>query len=116
LTAIASILPVLIPALLTFIAAIAATSVGYRQWRKQNKFERSKGFLDDRAAAYKELWERLETRIIHSYPLEELRRERSLTEEGYATAADMQQIAEALRTADAARNAVLAEVRTNIGG
>jgi hypothetical protein len=164
----ASILPVLVPALLTFAAAIAATAVGYRQWRKQNAFDRSKGFLDARAAAYRELWDRLETidlrlrqidvldhefddavrdlnsfvlrseiyfepgirarvksyydsarnvsRIIHSYPAEELRREHGVTERGTFAAADMREIREALQTAEAARNAIMAEVRTNIGG
>jgi hypothetical protein len=167
-SAIASILPVLIPALLTFVAALIATTVGYRQWRKQHTFERAKGFFDARAAAYKELWDRLETidlrlrqidvlddefddavrdlnafvlrseiyfepgirarvksyydsarevsRIVHSYPVEELRRERGITEEGAIAGADMQEISEALRTADAARVAIMAEVRTNIGG
>jgi len=43
LVAIADILPVLIPAALTSVAAIAATAVGYRQWRKQSALERSKG-------------------------------------------------------------------------
>lgn len=164
---IASILPVLIPAGLAFIAAIAATAVGYRQWRKQHAFERKKGFLDARAAAYKELWERLEgidlrlrqidvvddefddavrdlnafvlrseiyfepgirarvktyydsarsvSKIVHSYPLEELQRQRSITEDGPVAAADMREIHDALQEADAARNAIMAEVRINIG-
>ena len=124
--------------------------------------------MDDRAAAYKELWARLEAidlrlreidvldhefddavrelnsfvlrseiyfdpgirarvktyydsarnvaRIIHSYPLEELQRERSLTEEGALDAADMREIAGELRTADEARKAIMTEVRGNIGG
>jgi hypothetical protein len=51
---------IVVPAALAFIAAITATAVGYRQWKKQQAFERSRSFFDDRAAAYKELWSRLE--------------------------------------------------------
>jgi hypothetical protein len=160
--------PALISAVLAFIAAIAATAVGYRQWRKQQDFDRSTAFLTDRAAAYKELWTRLEaihvrlrqadvtdddfddavrdlntfvlsseiyfdpgirarvksyydsarnvSRVINSYPLEELQRERGLTEDGLLSGDDMREIALAMRTADEARMAIMAEVRTHVGG
>jgi hypothetical protein len=160
--------PAVVSAALAFIAATAATAVGYRQWRKQQDFDRSKAFLTDRAAAYKELWTRLEaihvrllkadvtdaefddevrdlntfvlsseiyfdpgirarvksyydsarkvSRVINSYPLEELRRERGLTEEAPLSGDDMREVVLAVGTADEARTAIMAEVRTHIGG
>jgi hypothetical protein len=56
----AEFVSIAIPAGLAFVAAISASAIGYRQWQKQHSFERSKGFLADRSAAYKELWSRLE--------------------------------------------------------
>jgi hypothetical protein len=40
---------------------MCATVVGYRQWRKQQSFEAGSPFRDQRGAAYRELWEQLET-------------------------------------------------------
>lgn len=51
---------VLVPALLAFAAAVFGSLLAYRQWRGQRRVERNKGFDADRAAAYKELWTRLE--------------------------------------------------------
>ena len=51
---------VFIPAVLAFAAAIFGSLVAYRQWKKQRSVERGKSFDVDRAAAYKELWSRLE--------------------------------------------------------
>jgi hypothetical protein len=50
----------ILPAVLGFAAAITATALGYRQWRKQREFDRAKPYEDDRRAAYKELWTRVE--------------------------------------------------------
>jgi hypothetical protein len=51
---------VLVPALLGFAAAILGSWLAYRQWKGQRGVERGKSFDRDRAAGYKELWERLE--------------------------------------------------------
>lgn len=53
-------LTIVIPALLTFLAAVLASALAYRQWKKQHAFERSKTFISDKSAAYKELWTRVE--------------------------------------------------------
>lgn len=61
---VASVVVILVPALLAFAAAIAGSLLAYRQWKGQRTMERGKGFDQDRAAAYRELWSRLEA--VHS--------------------------------------------------
>lgn len=39
---------------------LTAAVLGYRQWRKQQDLARYGGFLTDRQAAYKQLWQKLE--------------------------------------------------------
>jgi hypothetical protein len=56
----ADVLTVGIMAGLPCAAAVLGTAIGYRQWKKQQSFERRKPFIDERRQAYKELWSRLE--------------------------------------------------------
>lgn len=55
-----SVVLVVIPAVLAFVAAVLGSGLAYRQWKGQRAVERSKSFDEDRAAAYKELWSRIE--------------------------------------------------------
>jgi hypothetical protein len=161
------VLIIVVPAALAFVAAVFGTIVAYRQWKGQHSFERSKSFLDDRAAAYKELWSRLEaihislrtTHVLddefdsalldlYSYILSSevyfdpgirdrtkayleaarrvatiikdappaVQRDHAITATLEIDAADMRVLAAELQVAEDARAAIMAEVRSNIGG
>lgn len=45
---------------LALIGTIVVALLGYRQWKKQQDLARYGGFLAERQAAYKDLWEKLE--------------------------------------------------------
>jgi hypothetical protein len=164
----ASFWTVAVPAALTFTAALIAAYLGYRQWSKQQAFERGKPFEEERREAYKGLWERLEAinvrlmevkvrgeefaemvRALNTYVLANeiyfspgirsrvkeyydaarvasdmaaahpdtfVARKRGVTEAPELNPDEMSALAEALRSAEAAREAMRVEVRANIGG
>jgi hypothetical protein len=69
------VLTTVVPALLGFLAAALASVLGYRQWKRQDTYERSKTFIDDKSAAYKELWTRVERIDIRLRTVEKMRDE-----------------------------------------
>jgi len=50
---------------LALVGTLVAAVLGYRQWRKQQDLARYGGFLSERQAAYKDLWQELEA--VHLY-------------------------------------------------
>src|SRR5512141_2834986 len=51
--------------LLALVGTVLVAFLGYRQWRKQQDWVRYGGFVSERQAAYKELWQKLEA--VHLY-------------------------------------------------
>lgn len=49
-----------LPAAIALIGTIITVAVGYRQWKRQHGAPRRSALQDERARAYKELWEKLE--------------------------------------------------------
>jgi hypothetical protein len=45
---------------LALVGTLVAAFLGYRQWKKQQDLARYGGFLSERQAAYKDLWQKLE--------------------------------------------------------
>jgi hypothetical protein len=49
-----------LPATIALVGTIITAVFGYRQWKRQQRTPRHNALLDERAQAYKELWEKLE--------------------------------------------------------
>ena len=155
-----------VPAVIAAAAAVFGSLLAYRQWKRQRSVERGKSFDADRAAAYKELWSRLEaihvrlrsadvrddefdsdvrdlnafilgaeiyfepglqartkayleaarnvSVIVRSQP-SDVRRDYEMTECDLIDASEMNALTRALERAGELRNAILTEVRANIG-
>lgn len=49
-----------LPATIALVSTIITAVFGYRVWKRQQRASRHNALLDERAQAYKELWEKLE--------------------------------------------------------
>ena len=54
------LLKVVLPAAIALVGTIITVVLGYRYWTRQRRASRRDALLDERARAYKELWEKLE--------------------------------------------------------
>jgi hypothetical protein len=48
------------PAMVALVGTTITAVIGYRVWKRQQRISRCNALLDERAQAYKELWEKLE--------------------------------------------------------
>lgn len=55
----------IIPATVGFIGTVIVVVVGYRQWKRQHYLTKSGSFLSEKQAAYKSIWQKLETAHLY---------------------------------------------------